>query len=251
MIERAKVKKIFFILYFAALHLLAGFFVYDKITSPSAPVLLEKNDGELSSVVALPSPVAIPFEANNMPSLPEAPPPAAANGNSEQNPASNTSDMPKASVPENSAGKLMIPVVGVKPEDLQDTYVASRSGGRVHNAIDIMAPGGAPVVAVADGEIAKFFDSELGGITIYQLSADKKYIYYYAHLQRRADNIKEKDFVRQGTVIGYVGDTGNSGAGNYHLHFTITIPNDPKRFWDGTDINPYPFLKQGIEAKIN
>lgn len=248
MIERAKVKKIFFILYLAALHLLAAFFVYDRISSTSAPI--EKNDGDLTAVMPLPSPVAIPFEANNMPSLPAAPSPAEAVGNNEKNPASITPDAPKAFVPENTAGKLMIPVVGVKPEDLQDTYTASRSGGRVHNAIDIMAPGGAPVVAVADGEIAKLFDSELGGITIYQLSADKKYIYYYAHLQRRADNIKEKDFVRQGTVIGYVGDTGNSGAGNYHLHFTITIPNDPKRFWDGTDINPYPFLKQGVEAKI-
>ena len=247
MIERAKIKKISFILYFAALHVLAAFFVYERVGSNYAPV--ENDGGDVTAVVPLPSPVSIPFEANNMPSLPaESSPAPVANNNIEGNAAPN---VPSASIAENSAGKLMIPVVGVKPENLQDTYTQSRSGGRVHNAIDIMAPGGAPVVAVADGEIAKFFDSERGGITIYQLSADKKYIYYYAHLQRRADNLKEKDFVRQGTVIGYVGDTGNSGAGNYHLHFTITMPTDPKRFWDGTDINPYPILKQGIEAKIN
>ena len=142
----------------------------------------------------------------------------------------------------------MIPVAGIKRENLQDTYNQSRSGGRVHNAMDIMAPVGTPVVAVADGEIAKFFDSDLGGITIYQWSGDKKYIYYYAHLQKRAENLQEKTFIKQGTVIGYVGDTGNAGAGNYHLHFSIIIPTDPKSHWDGTNINPYPNLKDGIET---
>ncbi|HEX8638348.1 MAG TPA: M23 family metallopeptidase [Pyrinomonadaceae bacterium] len=253
MIERAKIVKIFFILYFASLHVLAAFLVYDKIISNSVPGSIEKNDGETTAVVPLPSPVSIPFEANNMPPSPSSSPeigslPSFPANNLEGNAAPKETNV---QIPENSAGKLMIPVVGIKPENLQDTYTASRSGGRIHNAIDIMAPGGTPVVAAADGEIAKFFESDLGGVTIYQLSADKKYIYYYAHLQRRADNLKEKDFVRQGTVIGYVGDTGNSGAGNYHLHFTITVPTDPKRYWDGTDINPYPFLKQGIEAKIN
>lgn len=248
MIERAKIKKIFFILYFAVLHVFVAVFVYEKVNSYLHHAPPEKNGDEITAVVPLPSPVSIPFEENNVQPLPAAP----SNSNVVNNSGDNTAtNVPSVSVPPNSSGKLMIPVVGIKPEDLQDTHTASRSGGRVHNAIDIMAPGGTPVVAVADGEIAKFFDSDLGGITIYQLSADKKYIYYYAHLQRRADNLKEKDFVRQGTVIGYVGDTGNSGAGNYHLHFTITVPNDPKRFWDGTDINPYPFLKQGIEAKIN
>jgi murein DD-endopeptidase MepM/ murein hydrolase activator NlpD len=143
----------------------------------------------------------------------------------------------------------MIPVAGVKREQLQDTFNAARSAGRVHNAIDIMAPLGTPVKAVSDGEIAKFFDSDRGGITIYQYSPDKRYVYYYAHLQKRADNLKEKDFVKKGTVIGFVGDTGNSGAGNYHLHFSIAILSDPKRIFDGTEINPYPLLKNGIESQ--
>jgi murein DD-endopeptidase MepM/ murein hydrolase activator NlpD len=150
----------------------------------------------------------------------------------------------------NDTGKLMIPVVGIRRDNLLDTYTQSRSGGRVHNAIDIMAPVGAPVVAVADGEIVKFFDSKLGGITIYQYSADKKYVYYYAHLQKRADNLQEKTFVKQGTLLGYVGDTGNAGAGNYHLHFSIIIPTDPETHWDGTNINPYPMLKNGVEASL-
>ena len=141
----------------------------------------------------------------------------------------------------------MIPVAGVKRKDLEDTYTQSRSGERVHNAIDIMAAEGTPVVAAADGEIAKFFDSRMGGITIYQWGAGRKRVYYYAHLQRRAAGIAEKSFVRRGTVIGYVGNTGNAGVGNYHLHFSIMLPASPDRHWGGTEINPYPFLKDGIE----
>jgi len=144
---------------------------------------------------------------------------------------------------------LMIPVAGVKREQLQDTFNDARSEGRVHNAIDIMAPVGTPVFAAADGEIAKFFDSERGGITIYQFSANRKFVYYYAHLQKRADHLAEKDSVKRGTVIGYVGDTGNSGNGNYHLHFTVTVLADAQRYWEGTDINPYPLLKDGIESR--
>lgn len=146
------------------------------------------------------------------------------------------------------ADALMIPVVGIKKTELQDTFAAARSGGRVHDSIDIMAARGTPVVAVADGEIARFFDSDKGGITIYQRSADKKQMFYYAHLERRADNIQPGQFVRRGTLLGYVGDTGNSGAGNYHLHFSIWTIDDPKRDWDGTNINPFPLLKNGVES---
>lgn len=142
------------------------------------------------------------------------------------------------------ADKLVIPVVGIKPEELRDTFKDARSEGRVHDAIDIMAKKGTPVIAAADGEIARFFDSERGGITIYQYSSDKKMIYYYAHLDKRAENLREKEFVKQGTIIGYVGDTGNAGVGNDHLHFAIWIIEDPQRYWDGVNINPYPLLKK-------
>lgn len=141
----------------------------------------------------------------------------------------------------------MIPVFGVKKSELLDTFTASRSEGRSHDSIDIMAKEGTPVVATADGEIARFFDSQKGGITIYQRSADKKLMYYYAHLQRRADGIQPGQFVKQGTVIGYVGDTGNSGAGNFHLHFSIWTIDDPKRDWEGTNLNPFPLLQNGVE----
>ena len=145
--------------------------------------------------------------------------------------------------------KLIVPVQGVKPEQLTDTFTQSRSEGRTHDAIDIMAPAGTPVLAAADGEIVKFFDSERGGITIYQISTDRKYFFYYAHLQRRADDISEKQFVKIGKVIGYVGDTGNAGAGNYHLHFAISAVSDPKRFWDGVSLNPYDVLRGKAELK--
>jgi murein DD-endopeptidase MepM/ murein hydrolase activator NlpD len=143
---------------------------------------------------------------------------------------------------------LMIPVKGVKRGALVDTYTSARSNGRQHDAIDIIAAAGTPVVAAADGEILKFFDSEAGGITIYQLSSDKRYIFYYAHLQRRADDLHEHDSVRRGDVIAYVGDTGNAGPGNYHLHFAIAIAADTRHFWSGVYINPYPLLLNGIES---
>ena len=144
---------------------------------------------------------------------------------------------------EQQPGKLLIPVIGIRPDQLMNTYDDARSEGRTHNAIDIMAPAGTPVVAVADGDIVKFHDSAAGGITIYQLSTDKRYFFYYAHLQSRAPGIAEKQFVKQGTVLGYVGDTGNAGPGNNHLHFSIIGVVDPKRFWDGINVNPYPVLK--------
>jgi peptidoglycan LD-endopeptidase LytH len=140
--------------------------------------------------------------------------------------------------------KLIVPVAGVQPHQLQDTFADSRSEGRVHDAIDIPAAQGTPVVAAADGQIIKLFQSERGGTTIYQLSADKKLIFYYAHLQRYADGLSEGKFVRQGDVIGYVGDTGNAGPGNYHLHFSIAVVSDPKRYWEGVNINPYPLLRK-------
>lgn len=145
--------------------------------------------------------------------------------------------------------KLIIPVVGVRPDQLLDTFTDARSEGRVHDAIDIPAPAGTAVVAAADGEIIKLFQSERGGTTIYQLSADKKLVFYYAHLQRYADGLAAGKFVRQGEVIAYVGDTGNAGAGNYHLHFSISVVADPKRYWEGTNINPYPILRNANQNR--
>jgi peptidoglycan LD-endopeptidase LytH len=137
---------------------------------------------------------------------------------------------------------LIIPVAGVRPDQLLDTFSDSRSEGQTHDAIDIMAPAETPVLAAADGQIQKLWLSERGGTSIYQLSGDQKMIFYYAHLARYADDLTEGKQVRQGETIAYVGDTGNAGPGNYHLHFSIAIVSDPKRYWEGTNINPYPLL---------
>ena len=142
--------------------------------------------------------------------------------------------------------ELIIPVAGVRPDQLLDTFDDARSEGRIHDAIDIIAPAGTPVLAATSGKIVKLFQSERGGTTIYQLSADEKTIYYYAHLQGYANGLAEGNVVRQGDVIAYVGDTGNAGVGNYHLHFSIAAVSDPKRYWEGTAINPYPLLRSTV-----
>ncbi|HEV7859978.1 MAG TPA: peptidoglycan DD-metalloendopeptidase family protein [Pyrinomonadaceae bacterium] len=141
-------------------------------------------------------------------------------------------------------GNLIIPVAGIRPDQLQDTFTTARSEGRMHDAIDIIAPKGTPVLAAVDGPIIKLFLSKPGGITIYQLGTDNRTIYYYAHLDHYADGLTEGHFARQGETIAYVGDTGNAGAGNYHLHFSISLVQNPKRYWAGVNINPYPLLKK-------
>jgi len=127
---------------------------------------------------------------------------------------------------------------------LFDTFSAARGEGRVHDAIDIPAPQGTPVLAAASGKILKLFQSQAGGTTIYQLSTDEKFIYYYAHLDHYADGLQEGRLVMQGETIAYVGDTGNAGVSNYHLHFSIASTSNPKRWWEGVNINPYPLLRK-------
>jgi peptidoglycan LD-endopeptidase LytH len=209
------------------------------------------NIVDLASTPASPSPPDIanrspessPTPVPETPQLSTSPIPEAYSASPTSSPA-NASSTP-AAPPIGFVGtvNLIVPVAGVQPNQLLDTFADSRSEGRVHDAIDIPAAQGTPVVAAADGQIIKLFQSDRGGTTIYQLSTDQKLIFYYAHLQRYADGLIEGKFVRQGEVIGYVGDTGNAGPGNYHLHFSIAVVSDPKRYWEGTNINPYPLLR--------
>jgi murein DD-endopeptidase MepM/ murein hydrolase activator NlpD len=136
---------------------------------------------------------------------------------------------------------LAIPVEGVKLEDLHDTYGDPRTG-HAHEAIDIMAPLGTPVLAAGDGRIAKLFKSVPGGLTIYQFDASETYTYYYAHLDHYADGMVEGREVKRGEVIGYVGSTGNAIASAPHLHFAMFRLGPDKRWWQGEAINPYPLL---------
>jgi murein DD-endopeptidase MepM/ murein hydrolase activator NlpD len=137
---------------------------------------------------------------------------------------------------------LAIPVAGVTAGQLLDTFTDSRSGGRVHDAIDIMAREGTPVYAVEDGRVVKLFDSKQGGLTVYQFDRNDELAYYYAHLSAYAPGLLEGQAVRQGDLIGYVGHTGNASPEAPHLHFAIFRLGPEKKWWKGTPINPYPYL---------
>ena len=137
---------------------------------------------------------------------------------------------------------LALPVLGVRPGQLVDTYDQARGQGRRHDAIDIMAAEGTPVIAAADGTIEKLFNSVRGGITIYERSPDQKWTYYYAHLSAYAPGLSEGQQVERGQVIARVGHTGDASAAGPHLHFAINQMAPGERWWNGTPINPYPLL---------
>lgn len=141
-------------------------------------------------------------------------------------------------------GGYRIPVAGVRPEQLTDTFTAARGGGsRVHDAIDIMAPRGTPVIAAASGTLEKLFTSKPGGLTIYVRSPDRRTITYYAHLDSYAPGLREGMAVRAGQQLGTVGSTGNADPAAPHLHFAIMQTTPDANWWDpATAINPYPLL---------
>jgi peptidoglycan LD-endopeptidase LytH len=141
-----------------------------------------------------------------------------------------------------AARNLLIPVANVTASQLHDTFNQARSEGRRHDAIDILAPEGTPVLAATDGVVIKLFQSDRGGKTLYELDPSGRYVYYYAHLMRYDGGIAEGKQLRRGDVIAYVGDTGNAGAGNYHLHFAISKLTSPRQWSGGDPINPYPLL---------
>ena len=130
----------------------------------------------------------------------------------------------------------------MQPGQLVDTYTQSRGAGRRHDAIDIMAPAGTPVLAAVDGRVVKLFASEAGGITLYQFDRDERYVHYYAHLQGYAPGIDEGRELRRGEVLGFVGSTGNANPDGPHLHYAIALLDADKRWHGGTPVNPYPLL---------
>jgi murein DD-endopeptidase MepM/ murein hydrolase activator NlpD len=139
---------------------------------------------------------------------------------------------------------LAIPVVGIKVKDLVDTFTQARAGGaRRHDAIDIMAPIGRPVVSAAPGTVEKlFFSAGGGGTTVYVRSDDKRWMYYYAHLSAYAPGLHEGQRLLRGAPIGFVGTSGNADPAGPHLHFAINRMEPGERWWKGTAINPYPLL---------
>ncbi len=164
--------------------------------------------------------------------IPGQPPPA---------PAPTPANRPQAAAP--AQGALVIPVAGVQPGQLADTWGQARAeGAREHHAIDIMAPRGTPVVAAAAGTVEKLFESHDGGHTIYIRRADPAWIDYYAHLDTYVPDLREGLAVKAGQQIGTVGSTGDADPNAPHLHYEIKQMGPGEKWWQGTDIDPYPLL---------
>ena len=142
------------------------------------------------------------------------------------------------------ARQLRLPVQGYDLRQLRDTF-AEKRGGRVHEAIDLLAPRGTPVLAVDDGVVKKLFTSAAGGLTVYEFDGAGAFSYYYAHLDRYAEGLREGQAVKKGERLGYVGTTGNAPPDTPHLHFTIFKLAPAKRWWEGAPINPYPLWAMG------
>ena len=150
----------------------------------------------------------------------------------------------KAAGTRNPVAALIVPVSGVRADELVDTFTQSRAkGARRHDAIDIMAAAGTPVIAAASGKVARLFQSKDGGNTVYVRSPDRRTIYYYAHLSSYAPSLAEGKRLAAGDPIGRVGSTGNASPEAPHLHFAI-MRTDPARPWydDDNAINPFPLL---------
>lgn len=194
------------------------------------------------AVDAVQPPVATPAERRDAtPPTGTAPAPATQAASSAATPSPLAPPLPadRATAP---AAPLAMPLPGLRPDQLQDTYDDPRGDTRRHEALDLMAPAGTPVLAVADGHVEKLFTSDQGGLTIYQFEPTGHYAYYYAHLQRYAPGLAEKQAVKRGEVIGYVGSSGNANPAAPHLHFAVFVLGPERQWWKGTPINPYPLL---------
>ena len=160
-------------------------------------------------------------------------------------PAPQAANLPEALSPSVAPGPgprgLLIPVRGVSPSSLVDNFNETHNGHR-HEALDIMAARGTPVVAADEGNVVKLFKSKPGGLTVYQFDDTQTWCYYYAHLDRYAQGLKEGTLLRKGEILGYVGSTGDASRNAPHLHFTIFKLGPEKHWWRGTPINPYPLL---------
>ena len=170
---------------------------------------------------------------------------------SNDRPAEASGQVPVVSpAPTPSPGVLRIPVVGIPASALRDTWGEAReNGARVHQAIDIPAPGGTPVVAAMAGRVEKLHISERGGMTAYVRDASGRWLTYYAHLANYAPGLREGQSVRTGDPIGFVGDTGNAGPGNTHLHFALHRMQPGEAWYRGTPVNPYPLLARKPPAR--
>jgi murein DD-endopeptidase MepM/ murein hydrolase activator NlpD len=161
-----------------------------------------------------------------------------------ESPASAAPISPVVPSPDSDAPRaLIMPVSGIDPSTIHDMFDEMRGGStRRHDALDILAPRGTPVVATDDGTVKKLFTSVPGGLTVYEFDPDQRYCYYYAHLDAYAPGLHEGQLLQRGDLVGYVGTTGNAPKDTPHLHFAVIRLDPDKRWWTGTPINPYPLL---------
>ena len=150
---------------------------------------------------------------------------------------------PAVPTPLLAKGALIVPVQGIEPSALRNTYDEQRGGGsRTHEALDIPAPRGTPVLSATGGRVLKLFDSKQGGKMVYAADSSERFILMYAHLDSYANGLAEGQPLRRGQVIGTVGTTGNAPPNVPHLHFAIARSNDVKVWWKGAPVNPFPIL---------
>jgi peptidoglycan LD-endopeptidase LytH len=127
---------------------------------------------------------------------------------------------------------LLVPVKGVRPKGLYDSWGEPRSGGRTHEGIDIFAPCGRPVVSATEGIVFSVGENHLGGHVVFVFGPGGTW-QYYAHLSRFG-NVRRGDHVQAGDILGYVGHTGNAAGTPCHLHYGI--------YFEGKAHDPYPYL---------
>ena len=145
--------------------------------------------------------------------------------------------------------QLMVPVHGIRPDQIPDTYWAKRDGNRMHRASDIMAARGTAVVAPTDGVVLRVGRNVTGGIVVYTTDAERRFVFYFAHLDRVSEQLHDGDEITQGTVLGVVGTTGNAPPNAPHLHFQVMrMPNDT-RYWEGMPVDVRPFLVRNGSQK--
>jgi len=214
-------------------------------TGPASPFVQRANR---SPQLPAPSPAELAAKAQKeQPHIPIAPPPipgtasaAAASG------ATGEADRSMEDADRyafNIDGPLAMPIQGLNPATLSDTF-SDRRDGHYHDALDISAPRNTPVHAVVEGNVVKLFTSKEGGLTVYQFDDSGKYCYYYAHLDHYAPGLKEGMLLRKGDVLGYVGTTGDAPKNAPHLHFAVFQLGPDKKWWQGTAIDPLPLLRE-------
>ena len=141
------------------------------------------------------------------------------------------------------ASNLVIPVVGVQPKDLLDTFDEAR-GSRRHNALDIPAPRGTPVISATAGKVLRVFSSQAGGLMVYASDPTERFVLMYAHLDRYANGLADGMPLQRGDTIGFVGTTGNAPPNVPHLHFGIARTSNIGRWWTGMPVDPRPLLRR-------